>query len=125
MENNYILLTAFERIELLRNNLGYKKIQICEAIGISLNAYNLWGAGGNIKSKNLIALSNFLKVSCDFLLGLSNDISRENSIYPPEKQKLINMLKSQLLTAKQCENLMKAIMNIQYFSKRDNNNENK
>src|SRR5215510_14664104 len=75
-------LTFGERVALLRRRRGYTQAELAATLGISGNTisrietstHGKWGFE-NVKSKTVAALARHLRVSADYLLGLSEDDS--------------------------------------------------
>lgn len=56
-------------IEAERARLGMTKVQICEALGVTLKTYLSYIRGGNIPSAKLEKLRELTGRSIDYLLG--------------------------------------------------------
>ncbi len=72
-----------KRVQYLREEKEVTQVEIASALGCSRSSYSLWEIGkDNIPLKYLIKTSNYLKVSIDYLVGLSNDRYTKFTPYP-------------------------------------------
>lgn len=73
----------YEHLIFIRNRLDLSQRQLAEKLNVSKSTYARWETGEKIIPLNhLIDLCNLAKVSCDYILGLSN--SKKS-----QKQKLV------------------------------------
>ena len=69
---NTALIT--QRIRFLRKNKGYTQQEVADMLGVGRAAYSAYEKGTrSISVQSIIKLSQFYKVSSDFILGLSNN----------------------------------------------------
>jgi len=63
-----------KRVQYLREEKEVTQVEIAKSLGCSRSSYSLWEIGkDNIPLKYLIKISNYLKVSIDYLVGLTDN----------------------------------------------------
>lgn len=70
-----------EKLSFLRNKTGCSQERLADELGISRQTVSKWELGLSIPdAENIVALSNFFKVSTDFLLKDYTPISDEKNL---------------------------------------------
>lgn len=60
-------------IEAERGRYGITKTELSKKLDISVNTYNSYLKGAAIPSSKLVMMADMFDVSCDYLLGRTND----------------------------------------------------
>lgn len=64
-------------IEAERGRHGLTKTELSDKLDISINTYNSYLKGAAIPSSKLVMMADMFDVSCDYLLGRTNDPNPE------------------------------------------------
>lgn len=72
-ETRHSMVTFYDRIKNLRENMGLTQSQLANRLGVTRAAVNAWEMGISFPSTALLAeLSRLFGVSTDYLLGLDS-----------------------------------------------------
>lgn len=92
---------VYDRIKLLRENLGITQSELAKRLGITRSSVNSWEMGLNIPSAQyLVELSRIFKVSTDYILGLDCFNSLDVSDLDDEEIKILHELASHFRNSK-------------------------